>query len=85
METAAGMQLVSFGYLGRPAWQVGDDLALIQWENGRFCPRYIDHIVDFGYLPTPQRRRYVRRRLVGAVVLYVLLVALAILLAQYGK
>jgi hypothetical protein len=85
IDSIAGQIVVNMGYLGRPNWQVGEDLALIFWENGRFCPRHIEHIVDFGYLPTPERKRFIRRRVVTAVVIYLVLVALAILMGLYGQ
>jgi hypothetical protein len=75
----------SFGYLGKPDWKVGDDLELIFWQNGRFCPRYIDHIVDFAYLPTEERLRRKRRRVIQIVVGLLILAAFAILMGLYGQ
>lgn len=72
-------------YLGKPDWHVGDDLELIFWQNGRFCPRHIDHIVDFAYLPTPERLRRRRRRVIQIVVGLLILATFAMLMGLYGQ
>lgn len=73
------------GYLGLPDWQIGDEIKLLFWQNGRFCPRHINHIVDFGHLPTPARKQHMRKRVILFVVGYAILVALAILLGLYSQ
>jgi hypothetical protein len=73
------------GFLGRPKWQIGEELALILWQNGRFCPRAFDFIVDFGYLPTLKRRRFVRRRVIAIALAWLFMTALALILGLYGQ
>lgn len=73
------------GFLGKPDWQAGDEIALIVWKNGRFCPRHFDHIVDVAYLPTPERIQRSRRRIAIWVLGYLLLVGLGIILGTYGN
>jgi hypothetical protein len=85
IQTATGEMFANMGHIGVSTWQVGDEVALIFWQNGRFCPRHITHSVDFGYLPTSERRRFIRRRLIKIVVWYFILVAMAIFLALYGQ
>ena len=86
ITTAAGESYETrLGYLGLPDWQIGDELELIFWQNGRFCPRHIDHIVDFGHLPTPERKQRIRKRIIWFVVGYAIFVAIAILLGLYSQ
>ena len=85
IETERGKMQATLGYLGRPDWQVGDDVPLIFWGNGRFCPRHFNHIMDFGHLPTPERQRMITRRIIIAIVGYAILVLIAILLGLYGQ
>ncbi|MEM7333889.1 MAG: hypothetical protein AAF490_17505 [Chloroflexota bacterium] len=74
----------SMGYIGTPDWKVGDEIELIVWKNGRFCPRHFDHLVDVAYLPTPARVR--RSKLIGNTILISigLLVGIGILFAIFG-
>lgn len=69
IETERGEMQANLAYLGRPDWQVGDDVELMFWENGRFCPRHFNHIMDFGHLPTPACQRMIRNRIILAVLL----------------
>ncbi len=73
------------GYLGLPDWQIGDELALLFWENGRYCPRHINHIVDFGQLPTEKQRRKKHKRVIFFFIACFILAAFAILMGLYGQ
>lgn len=73
-----------FFVLSTESWEKGDQIGLLFWENGRYCPRHVDYLVDIAYLPTPARRNLVRRRIITGVVVYLLLTALGFLLAIYG-
>lgn len=73
------------GYLGLPDWQIGDEIELIFWQNGRFCPRHFDHIVDFGHLPTPEHKQRIRKRIIIFVVGYAILVLIAFLLGLFSQ
>lgn len=85
IETERGEMQANLAYLGRPDWQVGDDVELMFWENGRFCPRHFNHIMDFGHLPTPACQRMIRNRIILAVLTYAILVLLAFLFGLYGQ
>ena len=86
IETAVDETMVaSFGYLGKATWQVGDEIPLVFWQDGRFCPRHFDHIVDFGHLPTPERKRRQRRLIVKILVWWLILSALGLLIGLYGQ
>lgn len=77
--------VANMSYIGTPDWQVGDDIGLIVWKNGRFCPRNFDYLVDVAYLPTPERRTKTRRRIIIGILIYLLISACGILLGLYGQ
>lgn len=77
--------LAELGYLGDPNWQVGDDIALIFWEDGRFCPRHLQHITDMGRLPHSASQHRLRRRVVTAVLIFLALALLGVFLGLYGQ
>ena len=86
VPTDLGTEMVAnLGYIGTPDWQVGNELELLLWTNGRFCPRHITHLVDVAYLPTPERRRLIRNRIIKVVVWYLILTGIGILMALYGQ
>ncbi len=64
----------TMGYIGNPDWKVGDEIELIMWKNGRFCPRNFDHMVDVSYLPTPASIQ--RNKILGTIGLIVLILLL---------
>ena len=72
-------------YIGVPNWQVGAEIELIFWKNGRYCPRHFDHLVDVAYLPTLERKRKMRNRIVGFVIGYLLLTGLGLLMGLYSQ
>jgi hypothetical protein len=86
IQTGPGKPLTaSMGTIGKTTWEVGDEIALVFWDNGRFCPRYFDHMVSLAQLPTPERKRFVRNRILLGILVYFFLVALAIIFALYGQ
>lgn len=72
-------------YIGHADWDVSDEIELIFWDNGRFCPRHFDHMVSLGHLPTPARKQMMRRRITIGILIYFFFVALAIIMALYSQ
>ncbi len=66
-------------------WKEGDEMSFVFWEDGRFCPRHVNHAVDIAHLPTPERKQLVRRRIIKGVVLYLILTAIGIFWGLYGS
>ena len=75
----------NLGTIAKATWDVGDEIELLFWDNGRFCPRHFDYMVSLSHLPTPERKKRMRKRILIGVLVYLLFVALAIVFALYGQ